>query len=181
MQTNTRNLTMLFFTILIVMMGFGIILPILPFLIEQFGASGKAMGLLMASYAAAQFIFSPIWGKISDRFGRKPILVIGIFGFGMAMLFFGLATELWMLFAARILAGVLSSATMPTAMAYIGDSTSTEDRGKGMGILGAAMGLGMVIGPGLGGWLSSDSYSLPFFISAGISMLTVVLLIMFLP
>ncbi|MCK5343609.1 MAG: MFS transporter [Candidatus Heimdallarchaeota archaeon] len=181
MQTNNKNLTILFFTILIVMMGFGIILPILPFLIEKFGASGKAMGLLMASYAVAQFIFSPIWGKISDKYGRKPILIIGVFGFGLAMMLFGFATQLWMLFAARILAGVLSSATMPTAMAYIGDSTSDEDRGKGMGILGAAMGLGMVVGPGLGGWLSTDSFSIPFFVSAGISFFTVFLLILILP
>ena len=181
MKTNTKNLTILFFTILSVMMGFGIILPLLPFLIEHFGASGKAMGLLMASYAAAQFIFSPIWGKVSDRVGRKPILVIGITGFGISMLFFGLATELWMLFAARILAGILSSATMPTAMAYIGDSTTDSDRSKGMGILGAAMGLGMVLGPGLGGWLASDSFAIPFYVSAGISFLTVVFLILFLP
>ena len=152
MQTsNRKNTGILFFTMIVVMLGFGIVIPILPFYVESFGAGGAELGFLMATFALMQFFFSPIWGDLSDRYGRKPFLIIGTFGNGLAMLFFGLSTQLWMLFAARALAGILSAATLPTAMAFIGDSTSHADRGKGMGIIGAAMGVGMVIGPGLGG------------------------------
>ena len=117
MQNNRRNLAILFFTLVVVMMGFGMVIPILPFYIVEFGAGDSAMGLLMASYAIMQFIFSPIWGSVSDRIGRKPVLMIGVVGFGLTQLMFGFSSTLWMLYAARILAGVLSSATLPTAMA----------------------------------------------------------------
>jgi len=165
----------------VVMMGFGMIIPILPFYIIQFGAGGSAMGLLMATYAIMQFIFSPIWGGISDRIGRKPVLLIGVLGNAIAQILFGLSTELWMLIAARIIAGVLSSATLPTAMAYIGDSTSEKDRGGGMGIIGAAMGVGMVLGPGIAGWMATYSLSAPFFLAAGLSLLALILIYLTLP
>ncbi len=145
-----KNLSILFFTLIVIMLGFGMVIPVMPFLVKSFGASGSAMGTLMASYALMQFLFAPFWGSLSDRFGRKPILMIGVLGNAIAQLLFGLSTELWMLFVARILAGILSSATMPTAMAYISDSTTHKERGGGMGLLGAAMGIGMVIGPGSG-------------------------------
>jgi DHA1 family multidrug resistance protein-like MFS transporter len=181
MQNNRRNLAILFFTMVVVMMGFGMIIPILPFYILEFGAGGSAMGLLMASYAIMQFIFSPVWGGISDRIGRKPVLMIGVIGFFLTQLLFGFATELWMLFAARILAGILSSATLPTAMAYIGDSTSERDRGGGMGIIGAAMGVGMVLGPGVAGWMATYSLAAPFFFAAGLSIVSLVLIFLLLP
>lgn len=181
MQNNRRNLAILFFTMVVVMMGFGMVIPILPFYILEFGAGGSAMGLLMASYAVMQFIFSPIWGSVSDRIGRKPVLMIGVFGFMLTQLVFGFATELWMLFAARILAGILSSATLPTAMAYIGDSTTERDRGGGMGIIGASMGVGMVIGPGIAGWMATYSLAAPFFFAAGLSIVSLVLIFMLLP
>ncbi len=139
------------------------------------------MGLLMASYAIMQLIFSPIWGSISDRIGRKPVLMLGVLGFGLTQLLFGFSTALWMLLASRILAGVLSSATLPTAMAYIGDSTSERDRGGGMGIIGAAMGVGMVLGPGIAGWMASFSLSTPFFFAAGLSLVSLVLIYLLLP
>lgn len=169
MAKNRRDIIILFFTLVVVMLGFGIVIPILPFYIDSFGASGSDLGLLMSSFAAMQFIFAPIWGSLSDRYGRKPILIIGVLGNGLAHLLFGLSSQLWMLFAARIMAGILSSATMPTAMAYIGDSTSEEERGGGMGILSAAIGVGVIFGPGLGGWLASGSLSLPFFLAAALS------------
>ena len=181
MQNNRRNLAILFFTLVIVMMGFGMVIPILPFYIIEFGAGGSAMGMLMASYAIMQFIFSPIWGSISDRIGRKPVLMIGVLGFGITQLIFGFSSALWMLFAARILAGVLSSATLPTAMAYIGDSTTERDRGGGMGIIGAAMGVGMVLGPGIAGWMATYSLSLPFFFAAALSLVSLVLIYLLLP
>ena len=136
---NKRNLVILFITLVIMMMGFGIIIPILPDLVVKFGGSGVAMGILMAIFSAMQFLFSPMWGSLSDHFGRKPILMMGVFGNAISMLALGLSTQLWMLFAARGLAGILSSATLPTAMAYISDSTDEKSRGGGMGVIGAAM------------------------------------------
>ena len=139
------------------------------------------MGLLMATYAIMQLIFSPIWGSVSDRIGRKPVLLIGVFGNALAQLLFGFSTELWMLIAARVLAGILSSATLPTAMAYIGDSTSERDRGGGMGIIGASMGVGMVLGPGIAGWMATYSLSAPFFLAAILSLIALVLIVLLLP
>lgn len=181
MTNNRRNLIILFFTMVAVMMGFGMVIPILPFFILEFGAGGSAMGLLMASYAIMQFLFSPIWGTVSDRIGRKPVLMLGVLGFGLTQLLFGFSSELWMLLASRLLAGILSSATLPTAMAYIGDSTSERDRGGGMGIIGAAMGVGMVLGPGVAGWLAEISLSTPFFFAAGLSLVSLILIYFLLP
>ncbi|MBE0684825.1 MAG: MFS transporter [Anaerolineaceae bacterium] len=179
--TNRRNLYLLAFSLVIVMLGFGMVIPILPFYIELFHASGSAFGLLVAIAALTEFLFGPIWGGISDRTGRKPILMIGMFGYGLSMLLFGLSTELWMLFASRALSGVLSSAALSTAMAYIGDSTSDKERGGGMGILGAAAGAGTVIGPGIGGLLAYGSLSVPFFAAAGMSLLSLGLITLLLP
>lgn len=181
MKENKGNIAILFFTLVVVMLGFGMIIPILPFYVESFGAGGSALGGLMATYGIMQFIFAPIWGQLSDRYGRKKILLVGVLGNALAQLLFGLSTQLWMLFAARTLAGLLSSATLPTAMAYIGDTTSSENRGGGMGKIGASMGIGMVLGPGIGGWLAGASLSTPFFLAAALSTLALVLIVLFLP
>lgn len=180
-SSNRKNLIILSFTLVVVTLGFGVVIPIMPFYIENLGAGGTELGLLVASYAVMRLIFAPFWGSLSDRIGRKPILMIGILGYGITMVLFGLATELWMLFAARILSGVLSSATSPTTMAYIGDSTSEEDRGGGMGIMGAALGLGTIFGPALGGLLARESLSTPFFIAGGMSILALLLIGILLP
>ena len=124
---NRRSLGILFFTLVVVMMGFGMIIPILPFYIESFGVSGKGLGLLMAIFSIMQFIFSPIWGGYSDRFGRKPMLIIGAVGNAISLVLFGLATELWMVYTARALGGILSAATLPTAMAYISENSAPEE------------------------------------------------------
>lgn len=142
---------------------------------------GSAFGLLVAIAALTELLFGPLWGSLSDRTGRKPILMIGMFGYGLSMLLFGLSTELWMLFASRALSGVLSSATLAPAMAYIGDSTAQRERGGGMGTLGAAAGLGVILGPALGGLLAGGSLSTPFFIAAGISMVALLLIGLLLP
>jgi DHA1 family multidrug resistance protein-like MFS transporter len=180
-STNRKSLFILAFTLVVVTIGFGLVMPILPFYMEQLGAGGTELGLLVASYAVMRLIFGPIWGGISDRVGRKPILSIGVLGYGITMVGFGLATQLWMMFAARILSGVLSSATSPTTMAYISDSTEEEERGGGMGLLGAAGGLGTIFGPALGGLLAQKSLSTPFFVAGGLSVVAMLLILLLLP
>jgi DHA1 family multidrug resistance protein-like MFS transporter len=184
--TNRKNIYILAFTLVVVMLGFGVVIPIMPFYVDSMGAGGTELGLLVASYAVMRLIFGPIWGSLSDRIGRKPVLMIGMLGYAITMFWFGLATQLWMLFVARSLSGILSSATSPTTMAYISDNTSEKDRGRGMGILGAAIGLGTVIGPGFGGWLAGDSptgaaLSTPFFIAGAMSLVALLLIAVLLP
>lgn len=187
METNSkqasyrRSMVILFLTMFIVMVGFGVIMPILPFFAESMGASATQLGLLFASYSVVQFIFSPIWGQMSDRVGRKPVILVGLVGFGISFMLFGMATSLWMLFAARILGGILSAATLPTVMAYIADTTSAEQRGSGMGVLGAAMGMGVTFGPVIGGFLGERSPSLPFFFSGFLALAVAVFAFFLLP
>jgi DHA1 family multidrug resistance protein-like MFS transporter len=171
----------MFFTLVVMMLGFGIIIPIMPFYITKLGATGSTLGLLMATFSIMQFIFAPIWGSLSDRYGRKPIILVGILGNVLAQLMMGFATEMWMLFAARTLGGILSSAALPTAMAFASDSTSPKERPAAMGLLGAAMSVGMVLGPGIGGLLAGSSLSTPFFVAAGLSMIALVLVVLILP
>ncbi|MBA4601303.1 MFS transporter [Thermoactinomyces sp. AMNI-1] len=176
-----KPIVVLFVTLLLVMVGFGIVIPIFPFLIFDLGGGATALGFFMAAYSVMQFICAPFWGKLSDRIGRRPVLLTGLIGYGITFTLFGFASELWMMFAIRVLSGILSSATLPTAMAYIADTTSGAERSKGMGILGAGMGMGMVIGPALGGWLGSENFALPFFVAGGLAVLTVPFAIFFLP
>jgi DHA1 family multidrug resistance protein-like MFS transporter len=176
-----RNLQILAFTLVVVMLGFGIIIPILPFYVEHFGGGGVAMGSLMSAFSVAQFIFSPIWGSLSDRYGRKPILMVGVIGNAISHILFALSSELWMLTASRALGGILSAATLPTAMAYISDSTSVKERGGGMGIVGAAFGIGMVLGPGIGGMMAGMSLQAPFYFAAALSLVSLFLVWILLP
>jgi len=173
--SNRRNIAILTFALIVVMLGYGLVIPLFPFYIEKLGAGGSHLGLLISTSALLELLFGPIWGSVSDRVGRKPILLLGLLGYALSSLLFGLSTELWMLFASRALSGVLSSATTATALAYISDSTSERDRGGGMGMLGAAMGLGLILGPAAGGWMGGSSLALPFFIAAGSSLLALVL------
>ncbi|MDK2981528.1 MAG: transporter, family, multidrug resistance protein [Chloroflexota bacterium] len=176
-----KSLFILSFTLLVVMLGYGIAMPMLPFYIEKFGVGGKEFGWMMASYSFMQLICAPLWGLLSDRFGRKPILAIGVLGYAVAFFMFGIARSFSVLFIARALSGVLSSATNPTAMAYVSDSARPEERSQGMGQLGAMIGLGVVLGPLLGGLLSRNSLSLPFFVGAGLALLAFVLVLLLLP
>jgi DHA1 family multidrug resistance protein-like MFS transporter len=161
-ESSRKNLLVLSCSLVVVTLGFGIVIPIFPFFIEGLGGGGRELGLLVATSAFLEFIFGPIWGGVSDRTGRKPILMLGMIGNALSLLLFGYSTQIWMLFGARALSGLLSSATITTALAYVSDSTSEEDRGSGMGILGAAMALGIMLGPGLGGWLAVESLSTDF-------------------
>ena len=161
MRSNKTSITILFASLVIVMIGFGIAIPLMPYYVTHFQASGTALGLMMSLYSLMQFIFAPLWGQLSDRVGRKPVLLIGILGYVIAFTLQGLSQNLFQFIAARTLAGVLSSATLPTAMAYVADTTTPENRSKGVGMMGAAMGLGMIIGPVLGGLLTRLQLTLP--------------------
>lgn len=134
------------------LVGFGMIIPLSTFLAKDLGASPLEIGLLMTIYSLMQFIFSPFWGKLSDRVGRRPILLLSLFGSSTSYLFYAFSTELWMLYASRALAGFFG-ANISTAMAYIADVTDKDSRSKGMGLIGAAFGMGFVLGPFLGGVL----------------------------
>ena len=166
---------------LVVMLGYSLAMPLLPFYIEHFGVGGTELGWLMSSYALMQLICAPIWGIASDRYGRKPILAVGVLGYTISLFLIGLAQSFVMLFIARSLSGILSSATMPTAMAYIGDNTPQKEKGKGMGQFGAMAGIGVIIGPLMGGLLSTDSLSLPFFVGSGLAAIALLLVIFLLP
>lgn len=172
-----KSLPILFIVMFLVMVGFGIIIPVLPFYAENIGASPTELGLLMAVYSIMQFLFAPMWGRLSDRIGRKPVIMIGILGLSISFFLMAISEQLWMLFLARILGGFLSSANMPTVMAYVADITTEEDRGKGMGIIGAATGLGFIFGPAIGGIFSEIALSLPFFIAGASSLFTFFLVI----
>jgi DHA1 family multidrug resistance protein-like MFS transporter len=179
---NTKKpILILGFTLLVVMVGYGMVLPVMPFYIEKLGAGGRELGWLMSTYSLMQLICAPLWGILSDRIGRKPVLTVGVLGYALTLFLFGLADQLWMLFVARTLSGILSSATMPTAMAYIGDHSPEKERSGNMGQLSAAMAVGVVAGPLLGGLLSSDSLSLPFFVGSGMAFIAFLLVIFVLP
>src|SRR5690625_3816685 len=173
----SKVLPILFIIMFLVMVGFGIIIPVLPFYAEELGASPTELGLLMAVYSLMQFLFAPMWGRISDRIGRKPVILIGIFGLSLSFFMMAVSSQLWMLFAARFIGGILSAANMPTVMAYVADITTEEDRGKGMGIIGAATGIGFIFGPAIGGMFTNINLDAPFYIAGTVSLLTMFLVL----
>jgi MFS family permease len=162
------------------LVGFGIVLPLLPFYATELGASPFQVGLIIASYSAMQFLFSPIWGSLSDRYGRRPLLLLGLAGSTVSYVVFGLASSLGVLLLSRVIAGIMG-ATIPVAQAYIADSTSVERRARGMGLIGAAFGLGFIFGPAIGGGLSRWGYGLPGFVAAGLSFASALAAWFFLP
>jgi MFS transporter, DHA1 family, multidrug resistance protein len=165
MKSQKYSVAILFASLVIVMLGFGIAIPLMPFYVTHFNASGSALGFMMAIYSLMQFIFAPIWGQLSDRIGRKPVLLIGIAGYAISFFLQGISQNITQFILTRTLAGILSSATLPTAMAYIADTTSTENRSRGVGLMGAAMGVGMIFGPMLGGLLTRLTIPFPAEIS----------------
>ena len=198
-----KHLFVLLACLFVVMIGFGITLPVLPFYVERLaleaGASQQSIvlhvTLLTGIYALMQLVFAPLWGRWSDRIGRRPLILIGIAGYVVAQVMFGLSTSLWLLYVARIVGGILSSATLPVSAAYVVDMTTKEERGRGMAWLGTAASLGVVVGPALGGLLSRrdwhvnwsaghfkvDSFSTPFFAAALLGLLTLLAALRWLP
>ena len=175
-----KRLFSILLVVFIDLLGFSLILPLLPYYAETFNASKFTTGLLIAVYALMQLIGAPLLGRLSDRFGRRPILLISVFGTFLGFLLFGFATTLWMLFAARILDGV-TGGNLSVAQAYISDATDAENRSKGLGLIGAAFGIGFIIGPVTGGFLSQFGYNVPAFVAAGLSLLNLVLIYAWLP
>jgi len=172
-------MAVLFLIVLIDLVGFGLVIPLLPFYAERFGASPAAVTVLLATYSFGQFLMAPVWGRLSDRFGRKPILLTSLCFSVVSYLWMGFASALWVLFAARLLAGA-GAGNISAAQAYIADVTPPEKRAKGMGLIGAAFGLGFIIGPALGGLISGDHPELvdlarPPLVAAGFSALALVL------
>src|SRR5687767_14432969 len=174
-------LFVIFVTIFIDLIGFGIAIPVLPaFAKEEFGASPFTIGLLIASYSIMQFVSTPFLGGLSDKYGRRPILFLSLLGTSAAALMTGLSTTLWLLFISRIFDGI-TGGNISTAQAYIADVTTAEDRAKGMGIIGAAFGLGFIFGPAIGGILSRWGVHVPFLFAGALSLANATLLYFVLP
>jgi DHA1 family tetracycline resistance protein-like MFS transporter len=176
----SRPLFVIFITLFVNLVGFGIIIPLLPFYAQTFGASPMVIGLLFASFSVSQLIASPLLGDLSDRWGRRPILIFSLLGTVVSFAMLAVAHSLAMLFAARIVDG-LSGGNVTTARAYIADITAPEDRAKAFGILGAAFGLGFIVGPGLGGLFSRISYTAPIWAAAAITVVATALAYFWLP
>jgi MFS transporter, DHA1 family, tetracycline resistance protein len=175
-----KTLLSILLVVFIDLLGFSLILPLLPYFAKTFHASDTEIGLLVAIYAAAQLIGAPILGRLSDRYGRRPVLLISIAGNLVGYILLGLAQSMFMLFAARLLAGI-TAANISVAQAYISDITDEKNRSKGLGMIGAAFGLGFIIGPATGGALSTLGYSVPAFLSAGLGAINLLLVWLWLP
>jgi multidrug resistance protein len=160
-------LVVIFITVFLDLLGFGIIIPLLPFYAESFGATGLTIGLLGTSFSLMQFLFSPIWGRWSDKVGRKPIVLVGLMGSCLSYLALALSTSLPLVFFARIVGGI-AGANIPTAQAYVADVTTPENRARGMGMVGAAFGLGFIFGPAIGGLLSRVSPETPMWFASAL-------------
>ncbi len=179
------SLYTLFITVFLDLLGFGLVVPYLPGVARSLGASDFVATLLGASYALGQLLFVPIWGALSDRVGRRPVLLVSVATTIVAMLVLGSATELYLLFVGRVLGGI-ATANIAVAQAYIADVTSSERRGEGMGLIGVAIGLGFVLGPAVGGVLASiDPWSrqgaLPAYVAAALGLLNLVFVLVALP
>lgn len=184
--TSNRNaLTFIFFTVFIDMTGFGIIIPVMPELIMELtgqglGRSALYAGWLLFVFAVLQFFFAPLIGNLSDRFGRRPVLLLALSAYGLDYLVLGLAPSIGWLFVGRCISGV-TGASHSTANAYIADVSAPEDRAKNFGLVGAAFGLGFILGPVIGGLLGGYGSRVPFFFAAGLALVNVVYGLVILP
>lgn len=178
--TPGTRLAILFSTVFVDLVGFGIVLPLLPFYADRFGASGLEIGLLVMVYSLAQLFMAPLWGRLSDRVGRRPVLLVGLVSSGVSYLVFAFAGSLAVLFLSRIMAGI-GGATVPVAQAYIADVTPPERRAGNLGLVGAAFGLGFIFGPALGGLLAPISPAAPGLAAAALCLGNAVLAFVLLP
>ena len=179
MTTRTKYL-FIFLTVFINLIGFGIVLPVLPLYAKDFGASAVTIGWLLAAYSIMQCLCAPLLGRLSDRVGRRPVLILSMAGTVVGFLVMGLAGTLWLVFLGRIIDGI-TGGNISTAQAYIADITEPEKRSKGMGVIGAAFGLGFIFGPAIGGVLSHISAAAPLLFAAGLAFVNTLALAFFLP
>lgn len=175
MKSNNFALYILMFNMFIAMSGIGLIIPIMPEYLGTFGVAGQVLGFLVAIFSLAQFIFAPIAGELSDKHGPKNLIIVGLIIFGLSQLVFGLSNELWMLFVARFFTGLGAAFLVPPMMAFVANITTFEERGRGMGLLGASMSLGFMIGPAIGGFLSKISLEFPFYFATGAALVAAVI------
>ncbi|MCE5171696.1 MFS transporter [Paenibacillus profundus] len=180
-EKSSGSLFILMLNMFIVMVGMGLIIPIMPKFITEFGASGQAMGYLVSAFGLTQFVFSPFAGEWSDKYGRKKMIVFGIAMFTISQFIFAAATDMWMLYASRFLGGMGAAFMTPAMMAYVADITTEYNRGKGLGWLMASMSLGVVVGPGIGGFLAESGIRIPFYAAAMIAAISTVISLLFLP
>jgi DHA1 family multidrug resistance protein-like MFS transporter len=166
-----RQVQILFGTIFLAMIGFGIVMPILPFYARKFGATSVEMGLLVTGWAAAQLLAAPLWGVLADRVGRKPVLVAGLAGYSVTFVGMALAPSYAALLATRVLGGLLASSVLPSGQAIAADITPPEERGAVMGLMGAGFGLGFLVGPAFGGVAVLLGAQVPFYAAAVLSTL----------
>ncbi len=178
----TPPLIIIFTTVFIDLIGFGMVIPILPYYANTppFNATPREIGFLVASYSLMQFFFSPLLGRLSDRYGRRPILFISLLGSALGYFVLGAANTLWLVFAGRIIAGI-TGGNISAAQAYIADVTSKKNRAKGMGLFGAAFGLGFILGPAIAGILSKYGAHVPFYFAAALSFVNAIALFVILP
>jgi MFS transporter, DHA1 family, tetracycline resistance protein len=182
---DTRAVPALFLIVVIDLVGFGLVIPLLPFYAVRFAASPQQVTALVAVYSLAQLLTAPLWGKLSDRIGRRPVLIASLAASALAYLWLGAASALWMLFAARAFAGACAG-NIAAAQAYVADVTGPEERARGMGLIGAAFGLGFMIGPALGGLLAGTNpatanLETPAWVASGLSLLALIGVIFMLP
>ena len=174
-------------TLFLDLLGFGIIMPLIPNYIKHYHGGPFVGGMLLASFSLMQFFFSPIWGRVSDRHGRRPMMLLSLIGSSISYFFFGAAPNLFVLFVARLSAGVLSAASLPTAQAYIADVTPPDKRASGMAVIGASFGLGFAFGPIIGGFLNNHPIwgipplAMPSYFAAALALSNFVLALFFLP
>jgi len=162
------------------LLSFGVVIPLLPFYAEHLGATPLLIGLMHTSFSTAQFIFSPLWGRLSDRVGRRPVILGSLTGSAISFIMLANANSLALLFASRVMAGV-AAANIAASQAYIADTTPPAERARGMGLVGAAIGVGFILGPAIGGVLAPYGYSVPFYAAAGLCLLDVGLGLFLLP
>lgn len=185
-----KKLTTIFLIVFVDLFGFSLLIPLIPFYAKTYAASDTVIGLLLASYAAAQFVGAPILGRLSDKYGRRPVLLISIFGTVVSLVMLGFANSLWLLFLSRIIDG-LTGGNISVAQAYITDITDDRNRSRGLGLIGAAFGLGFILGPAIGGILSAAGsniegtlaweFALPAFVAATIATINWLAVYFFLP
>src|SRR5882672_2698032 len=176
----TRPLLIIFLTIFVNLVGFGIIIPLLPFYAQTFGASPVVIGLLFAIFSLCQLIAAPVLGDLSDRYGRRPVLVFSLAGTVVSFVMLALAHSVVMLFLARIIDG-LSGGNISTARAYVADITEPKNRARAYGLIGAAFGLGFIMGPALSGILVSVSITAPIWAAAGLTLVAAAMAWFWLP